>query len=128
MAQVIEKIVGVLETDGHPKEAGRRLGRGTFAGVSMLENRFDPPEARRVDDELQTRSDRDGRRLAAIVIVTGDFEGQDAAKSTHLARCDLVTGVSGKSGVVHRRDVWVLVELPSESQGRGRLPLHSHGE
>ena len=88
----------------------------------MLDQTFDPPEARRVDDELQPRRDFDRAGFTA-----GHVERHDAAESTHLFDRDLVAGVAQKPGIVHRLDMRMLFERFGKDQRRRRLALDPVG-
>src|SRR5262252_9645162 len=105
LAEVVEQIVRVLETDGDAQEVLGRRRAGTLARGPVLDQALGPAEARRVDEDLQTRGGPQSRVAAAA-----HAEGQHAAEGGHLARRDGMARMRREPGIVHGLDRGVRLE------------------
>src|SRR5436190_16449652 len=65
LRQVVDEVVGVLETDGDAQQPLRRPALGPFDRSAVLDQAFHAAEARRASEELDPRRDRHRRLLAA---------------------------------------------------------------
>lgn len=127
MDQVLRGFQADRQADEVGGDADALLGLGggplVHGGTGVAHQRLDPAEADGVGEQLEVLQESTGDGLIAP-----DFEGDHAAKVTHLALGGGVAGVGGEAGVVDRLDRRVLAEEGGHLQGVGAVLAHAELE
>src|SRR5262244_3451893 len=94
LAEILDEVVRMLETDRDTQEVLRRRRARPLARGPVLDQALGPPEARRVEEDLQTRG-----RAERRVPPAPHPEREHSAERRHLARRDRVPRMRGEPRV-----------------------------